>query len=200
MESYGICHVVAAAVIGYVVGSINFSIIVARLGGKGDIRNYFSKNAGTTNTYRLLGWRWALVVLCLDLGRGGLFLRLIGSRFEDVWVFLFVCTCLLIGNIFPLFHGFKGGKGVATSLGLMFGMNPLAALIAGGAWIAIVGLSGRASLGSFTATAVFPIVAILVDDPVAHWVLGGCMLLIILMTHHKNISRILSGNEPTLKK
>lgn len=199
--SYG--DIIQAAMwcaLAYVAGSINFSIIVSGLSKKGDVRNFHSKNAGATNTYRLLGWRWAIVVLVLDIGRGAFAARLAGSHFGVSWISMLVCFCLLIGNVLPAFHRFRGGKGVATSLGLIFGINPYCALVSWIVWIFVVAVIGRASIGSLLAVAVFPLMMILLNSPNEHLAFGVAMFVIVVITHRANIVRILQGKEPTISK
>ena len=120
----------------YLAGSINFAIIALRLLGKEDPRTKFSGNAGTTNVYRQAGWGWAALVLLLDVGRAAalaaLALALLPFAFVP-WIGL----ALVAGNRFPCFHGFRGGKGVASYLGFVVPIAPWGAAAACLAWVAV---------------------------------------------------------------
>jgi acyl phosphate:glycerol-3-phosphate acyltransferase len=120
----------------YLAGSINFAIITLRILGKEDPRTKFSGNAGTTNVYRQAGWAWAAVVLLFDVGRAAslaaLALALLPFAFVP-WIGL----ALVAGNRFPLFHGFRGGKGVASYLGFAIPIAPWGAAAACLAWVAV---------------------------------------------------------------
>ncbi len=120
----------------YLAGSINFAIIALRILGKEDPRTKFSGNAGTTNVYRQAGWAWAAVVLLLDVGRAAalaaLALALLPFAFVP-WIGL----ALVAGNRFPLFHGFRGGKGVASYLGFAIPIAPWWVAAACLAWVAV---------------------------------------------------------------
>ena len=126
----------AIALFTYLAGSINFAIIALRILGKEDPRTKFSGNAGTTNVYRQAGWAWAAVVLLFDVGRAAalatLALALLPFTFVP-WIGL----ALVAGNRFPLFHGFRGGKGVASYLGFAIPIAPWGVAAACLAWVAV---------------------------------------------------------------
>ncbi len=119
----------------YVLGSINFAILVMKATGRGDPRSKFSGNAGATNVYRQAGLFWAAVVLLLDFGRA-LLLSFLSIHWSGItstpWVGLF----LLLGNRFPCFHQFKGGKGVASYIGFTAALSPLTAALSCLVWVA----------------------------------------------------------------
>lgn len=136
------------AAVAYLAGSVNFSILLFRLLGREDPRTQFSSNPGVTNVYRQAGRLWALFVLLLDLGRASALayagLRLLPPEFLP-WCALF----LLLGNMYPVFHGFKGGKGVANYLGFTLVPAPCFAVAAAGAWLLIFKITHQPFIGSF---------------------------------------------------
>jgi acyl phosphate:glycerol-3-phosphate acyltransferase len=120
----------------YLAGSINFAIIVLRLLGKEDPRTKFSGNAGTTNVYRQAGWGWAALVLLLDVGRAAA-LAALAMLFLPSAHIPWIGLTLVAGNRFPCFHGFRGGKGVASYLGFVVPIAPWGAAVACLAWVAV---------------------------------------------------------------
>lgn len=120
----------------YLAGSINFAILLFKLLGKEDPRNKFSGNAGTTNVSRQAGKFWAIIVLLLDFGRAAglsaVSLYLLEPEFAPV-----ICLSLILGNRFPCFHGFRGGKGVANYLGFTAILAPIWTAIAAGVWVTV---------------------------------------------------------------
>lgn len=136
------------APLAYLAGSVNFSIVLFRLLGRDDPRTRFSTNPGVTNVYRQAGRLWALLVLLLDLGRASalacISLRLLPPAFLP-WCALF----LLLGNMYPLFHGFKGGKGVANYLGFTLVPAPWFAAAAAAVWLLFFKITRQPFFGSF---------------------------------------------------
>lgn len=120
----------------YLAGSINFAIIALRLLGKEDPRTKFSGNAGTTNVYRQAGWGWAALVLVLDVGRAAALAALAMALLPFAFV-PWIGLALVAGNRFPLFHGFRGGKGVASYLGFVVPIEPWGAAAACVAWVLV---------------------------------------------------------------
>jgi glycerol-3-phosphate acyltransferase PlsY len=118
----------------YVAGSVNFAIILFRVLGREDPRRHHSKNPGATNVYRQAGFFWAAAVLLLDVGRAFL-VGLAAASWADPAAVSWLGLALLLGNRYPCFHGFKGGKGVANYLGFTLALSPAAALISGVVWV-----------------------------------------------------------------
>lgn len=138
----------------YLAGSINFSILLFRALGRGDPRAGFSGNPGTFNVSRQLGAGWAALILALDMGRAvgvAAAARALGPRGMVPWAGFF----LVLGNMFPLFHGFRGGKGVAAFLGFTAYAAPVAAALSALAWIAVYRLIARVTfIASYAMVAV----------------------------------------------
>ncbi len=122
------------ALAAYLWGSWNAAIVLLRAGGKPDPRAAGSGNAGTTNVLRVAGWRWAVVVFAVDLARAGV-LALLAQRWLPAGQVAWVALALVLGNRLPLFHGLRGGKGVAALLGFVLFVAPLAAAAAAALWL-----------------------------------------------------------------
>jgi glycerol-3-phosphate acyltransferase PlsY len=172
----------------YLAGSVNFAIIFFKLTGKGDPRLSFSGNAGTTNVYRQAGYFWATVILLLDIGRA-LAVAVVAMRFLDGKYLPWAAFFLVLGNSFPCFHGFRGGKGVANYLGFTLLVAPWAAALAAAVWLIVYGIIRTTFIASF-----FMIFTLACGQAWAlHWQSGavaGAMatFLLILFNHRKNIA------------
>jgi peptidoglycan-N-acetylglucosamine deacetylase len=170
---------------GYLVGSVNFSIIVFRLLGRGDPRTGFSGNAGAFNASRQLGKAWGAAILLLDVARGfgvaWLATRWLGAAGAPAAV-----LGLLIGNHWPLFHGFRGGKGVATYIGVTLAVQPLAVALGLAAWIAAYKLGRKAFIGSFAMVVVFTGGNLLAGAAKLHFGYVA-VLAFLLFTHRENL-------------
>ncbi|MGD0022562.1 MAG: glycerol-3-phosphate acyltransferase [Smithellaceae bacterium] len=182
----------------YLAGSINFAIIFFKLTGKEDPRLNFSGNAGTTNVYRQAGFIWAAVVFLLDIGRA-LAVAVIACYFLKTHLLPWAGFFLVLGNSFPCFHGFRGGKGVANYLGFTALIAPWAALLAAGIWLAVYGI-GRIT---FIASFFMVFVLALGQAYSAHWrliAISGTLatFLLILFNHRKNITEHWKTAEPQM--
>ena len=171
----------------YLAGSVNFAIIFFKVTGKEDPRLIFSGNAGTTNVYRQAGIIWAAVIFLLDIGRA-LAVAVIASYFLKTYLLPWAGFFLVLGNSFPCFHGFRGGKGVANYLGFTALIAPWAALIAAAIWLVSYGI-GRIT---FIASFFMVFVLALGQAYFAHWrliAISGALatFLLILFNHRKNI-------------
>ncbi len=174
----------------YLAGSVNFAILLFKLLGKKDPRRSFSGNAGTTNVYRQAGPVWAAVVLLLDVGRA-VGIALLGLYLLPLWQVPWVGLMLVIGNRYPCFHGFKGGKGVANYLGFSAAITPLGAAASAVAWVIVYFIKRIAFIASFAmvlALAVGTIIATGYDCLAA---VGSILTLLFIMYNHKeNIIRL----------
>jgi acyl phosphate:glycerol-3-phosphate acyltransferase len=182
----------------YLLGAVPTSYIAGRLLRGIDLREHGSKNLGATNLYRVLGWRVAVPVGLFDMAKGLIPVLLFAPRVSTSQTFALVCgLTAVLGHVFSIFVGFKGGKGVATAAGVMLGLTPAALLIALGVWIAVVALTGYVSLGSIVAAAVFPILVRLVDPPEQPEILWLDVAAAagIIWLHRANIGRLLRGTE-----
>jgi len=180
----------------YLAGSVNFAIIFFKLTGKADPRLSFSGNAGTTNVYRQAGILWAAFVFLLDVGRA-LAVAVIAYYFLKTHLLPWAGFFLVLGNSFPCFHSFRGGKGVANYLGFTALIAPWAALIAAAIWLVVYGI-GRIT---FIASFFMVFVLALGQAYFAHLrliAISGALatFLLILFNHRKNIIKYWSGNNP----
>jgi len=181
----------------YTAGSVNFSIFLFRFLGREDPRTRFSGNPGVSNVYRQAGPGWAALVLCMDL------VRAMAVALLALWA----CTpgqvpwcalALIAGNRFPLFHGFRGGKGVANTLGFTVVAAPWAALLGAGAWLLVFGITRRPFLGSFGMVAVLA-AGLARQAAYSAWAVAAVLLLLgsIVHAHRANIAGLRSGRKGT---
>jgi glycerol-3-phosphate acyltransferase PlsY len=180
----------------YLAGSVNFAIIYSKLAGKEDPRLSFSGNAGTTNVYRQAGILWAAVVFLLDIGRA-LAVAVIACYFLKAHLLPWAGFFLVLGNSFPCFHGFRGGKGVANYLGFTALIAPWAALIAAAIWLVSYGIGRITFIASF-----FMVFTLALGQAFTlHWkfsAISGALatFLLILFNHRKNIFGYWKTAEP----
>jgi acyl phosphate:glycerol-3-phosphate acyltransferase len=198
-------------VLAYLIGSIPTSVWVSQYFFDIDIRDYGSGNAGATNTYRVLGPKWGTIVMVTDMIKGiiAVKLALLLPAYADSEVNLQnlqtgLGLAAVIGHIFPIWADFRGGKGVATLFGLVLGISPWTALSCVGIFMLVLYLTRFVSLSSILASIAFPIFILVifnVENP-AYRVFAIAVALMVLLTHQKNIGRILKGSEskvPILK-
>lgn len=197
-----------AVIIAYLAGSIPTSVWWGRAFHGIDVREHGSRNAGATNTFRVLGPRAAVPVLLLDVAKGFLPVRLLPnlSGLEPdsppwMWLRLALVAAAVVGHLFPLFAGFKGGKGVATSLGGVLAVHPGAAAVCVVVFALVFGWSRYVSLGSLCAALAFPLAVVLLFRETSPVKVGFAIALCVLVvwTHRENIGRLLRGEENRLR-
>jgi len=191
-----ILKIVLSALAGYLLGSINSSIIVGKLFFRTDIREHGSGNAGATNTLRTLGKRAAIAVVAGDFLKGVLACiigrYLAGELMPGVYAGEYLGGMFaVIGHNWPVFFGFRGGKGVMTSFAIVMMFSPVAGLICLAAFIVTVALTRYVSLGSMIGAALFPLVVFLMDEPPFMVAVGIVLALLIIVRHSSNIKRLL---------
>ncbi len=193
--------------VAYLVGSIPSAVWVGRTFYNIDVREYGSGNAGATNTFRVLGKKPGIVVLIMDILKGFLAVKLAyimgdydsqSPEFIDFELALAVCG--LLGHIFPVFVGFRGGKGVATTLGILIAVHPQAALICASAFIVTLYLSGYVSLSSMVSGILFPVVIMVFYSTNSSInIFSLAMAILVLVTHQRNIERLLRKEESRVR-
>ena len=195
------------AIIAYLIGSINFSVIISKKMAGFDVREKGSGNAGTTNMLRSVGKKGAAITLICDILKGVvaiLIAMFIGWAFKVENQSLLVQIAgiaVVIGHTFPIFFGFKGGKGVATSLGILIMTNWQIGLICLVFGIVLIALTRMVSLGSCTAAVLFPVLTLFISENYivsqgsGYFVYSVILAIIVLFNHRSNIKRILSGKE-----
>jgi len=181
-----------AAAIGYLLGSIPFGLLVTRLAGLGDIRRIGSGNIGATNVLRTGSKGAAVLTLLLDLAKGWAAV-VIGQAWGGDAA-LAAAGCVVIGHMFPLWLGFRGGKAVATALGVLIALAWPVAVVAALVWLATALLLRYSSLAALVASAAAAGIAPLIADGATAAVIAGIALLIILR-HHANVRRLIAGTE-----
>ena len=184
----------------YLIGSIPFALILTKLLGHGDIRNIGSGNVGATNVLRTGNKYLAFAVLCLDIAKGVVpFLILKFIYDTNTLHSIFLCHFAILGHIFPIWLKFKGGKGVATYIGFLIGLNFLIGLYFLLTWITIAWISRYSSLSSLAATLVAPLYFFFVNPNYFVVIFLLYLFLIISVKHRENIKRLMSGSENKIK-
>ncbi len=187
---------IIAVLFGYLLGSIPFGLLIAKASGQGDIRNIGSGNIGATNVLRTGRKDLALLTLITDAGKAGV-AALIVQHFYGLPYALIAGALALIGHCFPVWLGFKGGKGVATFFGCLLATAWPVGLGAGAIWLAIAALTKMSSMAALWAAASAPIIAMYFGRlDIAG--MATVMALIIFIRHKENIGRILKGAEPKM--
>ena len=206
-------------ILSYLVGSIPTSIIISKALKGIDIRNHGSGNAGGTNVMRVLGWKQGLLVIILDALKGAFAVVVIArlfygplpfenaSPFDDFTLVQVIAgVAAVIGHVWTVFAGFKGGKGIATALGMLLMIITVDMLIAVGVFILVVTISRYVSLGSLIAAISIPLTLILREN-VFHVNISGYntllpfvifLSLFVIYTHRKNVIRLFNGTESKL--
>ena len=185
--------------LGYVFGSIPCGLWLVKAFHGIDIRKYGSGNIGTTNVFRTVGPKTAAAVLAGDMLKGILALYIISIFSADPVIVAVTALGALLGHNYSLFLGFKGGKGVATGLGLFLYMLPLGAAAGLGVWIIIVLITRYVSLGSVIAAIVAASAGWYLNYPAPFAVFGTLACLFVVIRHKDNIKRLLDGTESKIK-
>ncbi len=194
---------VAVGIIAYFIGSINFSVIISKKMAGFDLREKGSKNAGTTNMLRTVGKKAALIVLICDILKGIVAIilaKLLSSSYNEAIAVQIAAFFVVFGHTFPVFFGFKGGKGVATSIGILLVLNWQIGLICIVYGVTMLALTRMVSLGSITAAILFPVLTIFIEENyiaegAGYTIFGIIMAVFILFNHRANIKRLNEGTE-----
>lgn len=188
----------------YLLGSIPSSVWIGKIFYGIDVREHGSGNAGTTNTIRILGYKAGIPVFIIDALKGwfAVFLtKIVFGYFPSIempeYMSFVAAAAVVLGHIFPVFAGFRGGKGVATLLGVGFGLMTIPALIALGIFMIVLFSFGYVSLASITAAVTFPFVAyfFVMPDHILLLLLAIAVAIFVPITHRQNIKRLLNGTE-----
>jgi acyl-phosphate glycerol 3-phosphate acyltransferase len=208
IEDFNIILYISLILLSYLIGSISSSIIIGNKLYGIDVRNYGSKNPGANNTQRVLGWKMGLIVLSFDIFKGAAAVCLVFLTDFKPETNIFVSTQIvfgisaMLGHIFPLYHNFKGGKGVATLCGALLAIHPYAVLFCAAIFLIVLFITRYVSVSVITAVTCFPF---MVNFLFALWldpketltlkifsIIAG---LIIWLTHISNIKRLIKGKE-----
>jgi acyl phosphate:glycerol-3-phosphate acyltransferase len=186
-------QILASVVFGYLLGSIPFGLILTRMAGLGDVRTIGSGNIGATNVLRTGNKKLAAATLLLDALKGTAAAALAWHFIAPEAGIAAGCAAF-IGHLFPVWLRFKGGKGVATYIGVVLGLAPLMVLVFAVVWLAMAKISRYSSLSALVATLVVPVVEWFFGDHRIS-VLLAVMTVITWIRHHENIKRLLAGTE-----
>ena len=202
-----ILNVVLIFVLAYLLGSIPASVWIGKAFHDIDVRQHGSGNAGTANTIRVLGWKTGIPVLIIDLAKGWcasmmpLFLN-VAVPGSALLINLQILTGVtaIIGHIFPVFAGFRGGKGVATVFGVLLALQPLLTICCLGVFLIVLLFTGIVSVSSMSAGIAFPILLFAIfDSPsVIFKIFSIFVAIALIITHRKNIRRLMKGEESKL--
>jgi glycerol-3-phosphate acyltransferase PlsY len=195
---------VLALILSYLAGSIPSAVWAGKMFHGIDIREHGSGNAGATNTIRVLGWKTGVPVLIFDLAKGWLaaslpvFLSAAPEGSQQMTALQIACgMAAIIGHVFPVFAGFRGGKGVATTFGVLLAIHPLLTLSCAGIFLVVLLISNYVSLSSMTAGVMFPVLLLTVfhTPSLLLKVFSAVVAIALVITHKKNIGRLIRGEE-----
>ena len=205
---------IIVAIIAYLIGSVNFSILISKKMAGFDVREKGSGNAGTTNMLRSVGKKAALITLICDILKGVVSIGLaiiignIAKNLDKELLLQIAGIAVVLGHTFPIFFGFKGGKGVATSLGVLLMSNWQIGLICLVFALVLMALTRMVSLGSCAAAVLFPVLTLFINQNYTvlsegkngnvYFIYSVILAIIVLYNHRENIKRILSGTENKL--
>jgi len=193
---------------GYLIGSISFAVVVSRLMGLPNPHDYGSGNPGATNVLRTGNKKAAALTLMGDAVKGGFALllaqRLIAAGvvtpvLSSEFVLAGVSLAAFLGHLFPLYSGFRGGKGVATTAGILVVMSPLMAAVVFGVWLLVAVVTRYSSLAAITASLAAPFAAAAVFGKSWYTLAVACMTLLLLWRHRANIMRLRAGTESRIR-
>ena len=209
-------QLIVIAMVGYLIGSINLSIILSKLMGKGDIREHGSGNAGTTNTLRVLGKLPALAVFIFDTLKAVIaitiakWLIILGNvnvanfEFARELAILISAFAAILGHNFPIYYGFKGGKGIATSLGAIMAIEWEIGVVCLLFGLTLIIVSRMVSLGSISTAILYPVLVFVTGTAhtytVPYFIFSLVLCILAVYRHKSNIERLLNGTENKLWK
>ena len=185
----------------YLIGSLPFALILTKLSGFGDIRNIGSGNVGATNVLRTGNKLLAIIVLSLDILKGLMPYLIINIYFNELSLLnkIFLCHFAVIGHIYPIWLKFKGGKGVATYIGFLFGLNPYIAISFLLIWLVVAYISKYSSLGSLVGIFVAPAYFIFINFNFNISIFFIYLSFVIIIKHKENIKRLINKTESKIK-
>ncbi len=185
----------------YLLGSFSGSLTLGRLRGV-DIRTLGSGNAGGTNAFRTQGWKFALGTALIDVGKGALaaWLALRFAPASQSWLPYAVVLAAVAGHVWPLWHGFRGGKGMATLVGGLLLVWPMSTLLLVASWLLVLSIGGYVGLSTVLATMALPVLALTTASDGARLCFACVAALFILFTHRSNLLRLRAGTESRFEK
>lgn len=194
-------YLILSAVFPYLLGSISSAVIISKVYYKKDIRKSGSGNAGATNALRVFGEKTGIAVFVFDFLKGLIavfFAKLLVNYFQADYICVVAAGFFVqLGHVFPIYFGFRGGKGVATAAGSAMAIMPLTAIILLGIFAVTVVITKTVSLASGICAAVYPLLAFFITDEhkTLHLIFAACCSAVIIIKHSANFARLLDGNE-----
>ncbi|QSX08297.1 glycerol-3-phosphate 1-O-acyltransferase PlsY [Alkalibacter rhizosphaerae] len=185
-------------ILSYFIGNISFAYLLVKWKTKKDIRNFGSGNAGTTNVLRVLGKKYAVLVLLGDVFKGVAAILLAKAFASNEITVVLSGLAVIAGHNWPAFMGFRGGKGIATSIGVFMMYDPMAALICIGIGVGLIALTRYVSLGSITGVALLPFIIYFLRGVGLPLAFALVISVFSVYRHRGNIKRLLQGNENKL--
>lgn len=206
LDSNSLIHGWRLIALAYLIGSVPFAVLVSRAMGLADPRTFGSGNPGATNVLRSGNKTAAALTLLGDAAKGWLALwmaRELGGQELQEWTYAGVLIAVFLGHLFPVFLKFKGGKGVATALGIVFGLSPWLGLATAATWLIVAVFFRYSSLAALSAAVFAPLYYALGNGVLwtTQWLVFGALVLMVLglfARHHANIKRLIQGNEPKI--
>lgn len=193
--------VLSIILICYLIGAVPFAFITTHLITGKDVRKYGSGNVGATNASRLLGFKFGVLVALLDIFKGYIAVLIANLFLFDmpVYYFLLASLAVIIGHNWSVFLRFSGGKGVATTVGVLLRLLPIGFLIYALIWISVIILSKYVSLGSIMAAMSLPLIFFFYKEEAIYIVFAIIIALFVIARHYSNIKRLLKGKERKIK-
>jgi glycerol-3-phosphate acyltransferase PlsY len=183
----------------YLIGSISVSTLLVRVVKRVDIRSYGSGNAGATNTLRLLGWKYGILVLLLDALKGAVSVYVAYAFTHHSLPVEYVAgLAVIVGHNWPIFFGFRGGKGIATTIGVFLVLLPLPALLAGIVALIVVAVTRFVSLGAISFVVLSPIFLALLTNRTGALLFSAAAAVLAIYRHRENLVRLARGKERRL--
>jgi acyl phosphate:glycerol-3-phosphate acyltransferase len=199
-----IVYILLAVTGGYLLGSISTAVIAGKVFHGIDVREHGSGNAGATNVIRVLGWKTGIPVMIIDVAKGWLAASLpviftLAEKGTGTLITLQIITGMaaIIGHVYPIFAGFRGGKGVGTTFGVLLALHPWLTLSCLGVFLIVLFISGYVSLSSMSAGVAFPVLLLTVFNTpsIVFRVFSVVVAIALIATHRANIKRLLKGEE-----
>jgi glycerol-3-phosphate acyltransferase PlsY len=184
--------------VAYLLGSISFAVLLVRVRTGRDIRTEGSGNAGATNVMRAHGKSLGILVAILDVAKGAAGVLLVRLVTADPRAAAAAAVAAILGHVFPVFYGFRGGKGVATAVGAFLALAPWPTLACVGVFLVVVAISRYVSLGSIVAMALLPLSTSLFHAPLPTVIAAAVAAVLIVLKHLENIKRLSRGEERKL--
>lgn len=188
---------VILVIVSYLLGSIPSALIVGKLWKGVDVRKHGSGNLGATNVLRVLGWGPAILVAIMDVGKGILAVYLAQTFLRNDYLFILLCIiAAVIGHSFPIFAGFKGGRSVGVSFGILFYLFPKSSIIIFVIAIIIAAITQYKSVASITCAIIYPFLLYSIEKPPVEYLTGVILVCIFIIYRHiPNVKRLIKGGE-----